>query len=433
MASFARTRGVTLASLIVGYMGYYLCRQNFSAAYPLLHDQLGLGRATFGAVASTGTLLYALGKVVAGPLTDSHGGRRLFFIGLFGSVVATMMIGLLAGGAGAGLVALFVLWSVNRLFQSAGWGGVLSVLSRWYPRSSYGTAAGALSISYQVGGAVAAALCARLVAFGWRALFLGPAVALCALGLVLLPTLRGSPADAGLPPPEDPAAAPASPAGLGGAAGGPATRRGRVRSLLSRPAFLVVCALSLVLTLVRETFNTWLPAYFTDIGASAEVASVKAALFPLLGAVGTLLGGFVSDRLLGGRRGPVLVVFLLGAGVSLLGLARPAAVAAACGLPLPATALALTGATGFFILAPYSMVGGGVLALDAGGQAAAATAAGLLDAVGYLGATLAGVGVAEAVAHLGWGPSFAVLGALVLGAAVLSLVLWLLTERGPAT
>ena len=38
--------------------------------------------------------------------------------------------------------------------------------------------------------------------------------------------------------------------------------------------------------------------------------------------------------------------------------------------------------TGFFILAPYSMVGGGVLALDAGGQKAAAPAAGILDSVG---------------------------------------------------
>jgi sugar phosphate permease len=187
--------------------------------------------------------------------------------------------------------------------------------------------------------------------------------------------------------------------------------------------------MSFVLTLIRESFNTWLPAYFTELGTRADVASVKSALFPLLGGVGTLLCGFVSDRLWRGQRGPIMALFLVGAGLSLLGLAHPAQVAAVLGAGSDTTVLALTGATGFFILAPYSMVGGGVLALDAGGREAAATAAGLLDAIGYLGATLAGWGVAEAVTHAGWSTSFAAMAAAVFACAGLSIALWIFVER----
>ena len=75
-------------------------------------------------------------------------------------------------------------------------------------------------------------------------------------------------------------------------------------------------ALSFILTLLRECFNTWMPAYFSDMGASASTAAFKSAVFPLLGCLGTLFAGWFSDRYLSGRRGPVmagLMVFLVGA------------------------------------------------------------------------------------------------------------------------
>jgi sugar phosphate permease len=184
-----------------------------------------------------------------------------------------------------------------------------------------------------------------------------------------------------------------------------------------------------VLTMIRETFNTWLPTYFADLGTRASLASLKSTLFPLLGVVGTLLAGWLSDRVWRGRRGPIMTLFLVGGALSLLGLSRPAAVAAGSGLPFDLTVLLLTGATGFFILAPYSMAGGGVLALDSGGRQAAATAAGLLDGVGYLGATLAGSGVARLQGRSGWGASFALMAGGVLLSALLALALYLTVER----
>ena len=74
--------------------------------------------------------------------------------------------------------------------------------------------------------------------------------------------------------------------------------------LVTSPVFLVVCLLSLGLTLLRETFNTWTPAYFTDALGSSKRRRRRAtsALFPLLGGVAVLAAGWLGDGLGSGGR-----------------------------------------------------------------------------------------------------------------------------------
>jgi len=46
-----------------------------------------------------------------------------------------------------------------------------------------------------------------------------------------------------------------------------------LKAFLRSPAFWIVCGLSLGCTLLRETFNTWTPTYFTEVvGLSKMVA-----------------------------------------------------------------------------------------------------------------------------------------------------------------
>src|SRR5688572_11546774 len=93
MRSFVFWRNATFASLLVGYAGYYLCRQNLSAAYQPMHDKLGIDKETFGNIATFGTLMYAAGKLTTGSLADAHG-RLVFFVGLLGAVIASFLFGL---------------------------------------------------------------------------------------------------------------------------------------------------------------------------------------------------------------------------------------------------------------------------------------------------------------------------------------------------
>jgi sugar phosphate permease len=69
--------------LILGYIGVYLCRKNFSVALPMIQAELGVSRAELGMVASVSTIAYAAGKFIFGPVIDRVGGRVCFLGSLF--------------------------------------------------------------------------------------------------------------------------------------------------------------------------------------------------------------------------------------------------------------------------------------------------------------------------------------------------------------
>lgn len=432
--SFAFHRNATFIALLAGYMGYYLCRQNFSLAYAPMKAALGMDKVTFGSIASFGTFVYALGKIATGPLADEKGGRGVFFIGLLGSALASLLFGF--GGLWGGSLFFFALWGINRFFQSMGWGSLVNILAQWFSAREYGTAMGMMAVSYQFGGAVASLFAGALLALGagWRGLFVIPAATLGVVGVVIWPLVLGSPAAAGYALPADAERdSDPGPQSAASATSGSAEERGylaRFARVLENPMFLIMCGLSFILTFIRECFSLWMPAYFSDMGAPASVAAFKSAIFPLLGCTGTLVAGWYSDRRLRGNRGPVIAVMLLGLMLTLVGLTFSEQLAQFTQLHLgPAfgrgtVGVALVGLCGFFLFGPYSMVGGGVVALDFGGRATAATAAGLLDSAGYLAATMAGFGVAQLVTSRGWSFTFLSMAGLTAIALVLCLFVW---------
>lgn len=140
-ARLRRWQRVTVATLLVGYTGYYLCRSNLSVAAPLMLEALGpegFTRQTLGLIVSAGVLAYAIGKFATGVAADFLGGRAMFLIGMAGAAAATLLFGVSTS------VPLFVIaWCLNRLIQSGGWGGLVKVTSHWFPARSYGTVMGA--------------------------------------------------------------------------------------------------------------------------------------------------------------------------------------------------------------------------------------------------------------------------------------------------
>ena len=72
-----RWRVLTIALIMIGYAGYYLCRSDFAVAMPLLIAELGrkgippdVARIRLGTIASLGVLAYAIGKFPSGWLAD---------------------------------------------------------------------------------------------------------------------------------------------------------------------------------------------------------------------------------------------------------------------------------------------------------------------------------------------------------------------------
>ena len=67
-----RWRVSTFWVMLLGYVGYYLCRKNFSVVMPLLTEELGFSNTDFAGVIFLYGLFYALGQFLeAGQ--DDHG------------------------------------------------------------------------------------------------------------------------------------------------------------------------------------------------------------------------------------------------------------------------------------------------------------------------------------------------------------------------
>jgi sugar phosphate permease len=199
-----------------------------------------------------------------------------------------------------------------------------------------------------------------------------------------------------------------------------------LRPFLRSRAFWYVCLLSLGFTLLRETFNTWMPTYFADaVGLTPASAAESSALFPLLGGFSVLAAGWLSDRL--GRTGRAVIILtgLIVTAVLLVALAWSELSTSAIG------AVGLVAAIGFFMIGPYSYLAG-ALALDLGGKQGSATAAGIIDGIGYLGGILAGDSFARISVAFGWSGAFTVL-AVVAVASALPAALLLAEERGTAS
>src|SRR5688572_31294608 len=216
-------------------------------------------KVQLGTVASIGVLAYAIGKFLSGGLADWLGGRRTFLMGTAGAICFT---GLFAMGGG---IPLFTFaWLMNRLLQSMGWPGAVKLTSRWFSYSAYGTAMGIISLSYLFGDAAARRFLGWLLSqgVGWRGIFVAAAGVMLVIFIVMLLLLKESPRDIGA---AEPPANPNNLIGKDAENAEPVAFGSLVRAFVRSPAFLIVCVLSLGCTLVRETFNTWTPTYFTRV------------------------------------------------------------------------------------------------------------------------------------------------------------------------
>jgi OPA family glycerol-3-phosphate transporter-like MFS transporter len=402
---------LTIALMVIGYAGYYLCRSDLSVALPLLIDDMGkrgipaaVATVSLGTIASLGVLAYAIGKFPSGWLADFLGGRRNFLFGMGGSILFTVLFGL-AGG-----LPLFTLaWIGNRFVQSLGWAGIIKITSKWFSYSAYGTVMGIVSLSFLFGDAASRQFMSMLIAhgFGWRGVFLTAAGTLAAVLAVNLVLLKETPATLGYAEP------PVNPANLfkeQGEEHRPESFARLLATFARSRAFWLVCLLSLGVTLLRETFNLWTPTYFTQaIGLTNADAAQKSALFPLFGGVSVLLAGLLSDRLGPRGRGTIVLYGLLLTSVALLVLGF-ANFGSSTMVPVMLTAL-----IGFLMIGPYSYFAG-AMSLDFGGKQGSATASGFIDGIGYLGGVLAGGSIASISVKWGWSGAFVVLA----GVAILS-------------
>jgi OPA family glycerol-3-phosphate transporter-like MFS transporter len=391
---------VVLVTLLVAYASLYLCRANLEAAMPLLIAEGVADKTSLGQLSSIATFTYAIGKIVMGTVGDVIGGKRLMLVAVGGSVVCSLLFGLQHA-----FVLFVVFAAANRFFQSGGWAGLVHVVSRRFEPARHGSVMGILSTSYDLGNIAALALSGFIAHWGWRTLFVVNPLLLALIGGAAVLSIRP------VPPATD------TPAGK---VPEPAEERVPLgvilRALFSRGTFFTALALSALITFIRIAFLTWTPTFLYEVsgkGAGQASASIfKSIAFPAAGVVASLTVGFLSDRLGPGRRAPIMAVSLAVVVVLVLVLGHGVASS-------PYAVVPLLFAIGLFVLGPYSLPAGAV-ALDVAGKRGAATAAGLIDGAGYLGATASGFVLGGLADKSGWSAAFDVIAAVAFVAALVS-------------
>ncbi len=393
---------ITIAMLVLGYAGYYLCRVHLSVSTPsLIEDHaLGLTKKKIGDISSFGLLFYAAGKFLLGTGADLIGGKRMFLVGMGGAIVCSVLFGM------SGALPMFtIIWALNRGVQAGGWASIVKISSRWFSYSIYGTIMGLISLSYLFGdflsrlflGGLLKTLEANHVDHAWRILFYAAAgvLALIFVGCLLL--VKETPAEVGDPEPHT------NPENVYGEEGDIAEPTGLgsiLIPLLKDPVFWVVCILSFGFTMLRETFNNWIPTYLHEVNhLSKGDAAMWSSLFPLFGGFSVILAGYLSDRMGHTGRAKIILGGLILSIPALFALAH-LPVGSSASLPIVAF-----GAVAFLMLGPYSFLAGAI-GMDFGGKRGSATASGWIDGIGYIGGMLAGSYIGHVADKAGWATAF---------------------------
>ncbi len=394
-------RNSTFAVMLVGYIGYYICRANLSAAFPLISKTFGYTNTQLGLIASASEIAYAIGKFINGPLADRIGGRFIFLVGMAGAILFNVIF------AYSSSIAMFVLvWCLCRYFLSMGWGGIAKTIGAWYEPKSYGTVMGFISLNFQFGGVVATLFAGFLVSLGcsWDKLFLYPA---CVLSLIWIWSYFSSK--------ESPQHV--IPDVQFGQNNSTKKSIADIRDdeqesgvwkimahLLRMKLFRQLLLFSFVTTLLRSIFFFWIPKLLVDIGMTDTNAILKSAIFPFLGCLGTILLGWYTDKYAkNGDRARAMWIMLTGLMVCLLMTSFLIHTKGNHNL-----IVFLISMCGFFLLGPYAM-SSGCLTLDIAGSKGAGSCTGLIDGVGYFGGALASWGAGALSDILGWGGVFLVL------------------------
>jgi MFS transporter, OPA family, sugar phosphate sensor protein UhpC len=395
-------RAVAYAVTWVSYATYYLGRKGLPAAKKTIEGTLGAS-ALYG-VETVYLASYAVGQYVNGWFGDRVGARRLIGAGMLVSAAACFAFGASSGGA-----LFLVAWLANGFAQSTGWPGNVKAMAEWTPPQQRGSVMGIWSTCYQVGGIVATNIAIRFLKhWGWSWAFYGPALIVAGVGVLVLVFLRPGPL----------AAAPAP----AGARASPELSAAR-RRLLGSPVIWSLGLCYFCLKLIRYSLLFWSQYYLETVLHYEKVLAADASTaFEWGGVAGAISIGLISDRFRSVSRSAI-------AAVSLLGLAGAFWIYLGVGSGVLANVLGLA-LIGFLLFGPDALVSGAA-AQDAGGPAAAALAAGLINGIGSMGAIFQEAVTRGVSGRWGWGALFQVFVGLSLVGA-LCLVPTIRRRREPA-
>jgi OPA family sugar phosphate sensor protein UhpC-like MFS transporter len=277
---------------------YYLTRFNFSPVIPLLRADLGISNAQAGGLMAFFFVTYTVFQLPAGYLGDRLGPRKILTFGALVSIIGNLIF-----SQGSSYVVLAVGQLVNGMGQAMGWSSAVKMIVSWFPRSRRGTAIGLFATCITGGSSLAIRLSGFLGDhLGWRSSFIIPPIMMAVIALVFWILARDHPREKGLPDFEDEVHLEQQI---------DSDTRSRLSVVLTNRTLWVVALVYFCFVYVQFGCLVWIPTFLKETYAmSIDRASTVSFFILLPGVFASPVGGFLSDRIFGGRRKPLILLGL---------------------------------------------------------------------------------------------------------------------------
>ena len=432
----------TLIVLMIGYALFYFVRKNFSIVMPALESELGLSKAKLGLFLTLNGVIYGVSRFVNGFFADRMSRKKMMAAGLFLSAVVNILIGLspqmdglfnlldAEGKATTGLVVLIgSLWLINGYTQGMGYPPCGSLMAHWIKPSELATKQSIWNSSHSIGAGLVSMLCGTLILqrfsySAWQWCFFIPAILAIAGSVMLLLTLKDTPASVGLPDPESMDENAPSKADV--QVEDPSFTEKVYRRLVSKmvfrnPVIWILAITNFCVYVIRFTILDWGSTFLTqDRGLTIQAASTVVAASELAGGiVGTLIAGWATDRFFKSRSQRTCLIGLLGATLCfLLFWLTPKG--------MNGLAVACIIMASFFVYMPQALIG--IACSNQATKRVAASANGLAGIFGYASTTVSGLMFGYLAEHFGWNSVFEV--AIVFG--VIGVILFAFIWNAPS-
>lgn len=307
-------RSLALQSFVAGTLGYslyYVCRTSLNVMKKPIIDSGMLDAAELGIIGSALLFAYAIGKLVNGFIADHCNIKRFMATGLLVSTLASLIMGVIGmfgspnfyiGGAvipsAVVFVSFVIMWGINGWSQSMGAAPAIIALSRWFPLSRRGTFYGFFSASHNIGEWLSFIFVGSIVAVaGWQWGFFGAAIAGAIGVVIILLMMHDTPESKGLPSIEVLTGEKVEEAKIKESASD------AQKLALKTPAVWILALASAFMYISRYSLNSWGILFLQEEkGFSLETATFIISINALLGIVGTVLAGWMSDVLFKGDR-----------------------------------------------------------------------------------------------------------------------------------
>jgi sugar phosphate permease len=409
-AQYRRWQTRVLIFSITGYATFYFVRKNLGIAMPLLGQQLGITKEQLGLFLTLHGLLYGVSKFLNGFLADRANARVFMAVPLAASALLNVFFGFSSSVAAFG-----ILWMLNGWFQGMGLPPCARLIANWFPPNQLATKFSIWNSSHNLGSILIVLLCGFLVsgnwfAPDWRLCFFVPAAMALVIAILLWFLLPDTPPSVGLPEVEG------TRVDLPGNESSEDFRAFLFQQVFSNKYIWLLAAANFFVYTIRYAVFDWGATLLTE-AKHIKILHAAGMLsgFEVFGLLGALLGGWITDRFLGGRAARVCVIYMALAGVSVLLFWKIQT----------QSELLITGllcAIGFFVYGPQCLLA--IACANLATKRAAATVVGLTSLFGYASTVLSGWGLGFVVQHYGWDAGFAGLIICAAMGTILFIAVW---------